>query len=227
MTTFFACGNTYPVKETLKGLGARWNRERRAWEFATEPAQHVEGVTFVPSPLPEGWIVGSGYAVQAGVVFVRPLSLPDKETREYKRGDYHTSLGTWFVRGNDPIDDPSEDLTLSRPVNDEEWAALLAKREVRNNRTAVRESFVSLVHATGNAPKEASIPAKRIEWNRRSRPDYLARDEQSIYLAHYNGADGDDWSFNNCGGYVVWVAPRSAALDAAYDLAAATFEGEE
>ena len=37
-------GNTYPVKEQLKSLGARWNGEQKAWMVAQEKADEARKI---------------------------------------------------------------------------------------------------------------------------------------------------------------------------------------
>ncbi len=37
-------GNTYPVKEALKAIGATWNKEQRAWMIAEEKAEYARAI---------------------------------------------------------------------------------------------------------------------------------------------------------------------------------------
>jgi len=37
-------GNTYPVKEALKALGAHWDKEQRAWLIAASKADHAQAL---------------------------------------------------------------------------------------------------------------------------------------------------------------------------------------
>jgi hypothetical protein len=37
-------GNTYPVKEALKALGAQWDKEQRAWLIAASKAAHAQAI---------------------------------------------------------------------------------------------------------------------------------------------------------------------------------------
>ena len=37
-------GNTYPVKEALKALGAHWDKEQRAWLIAASKAAHAQAL---------------------------------------------------------------------------------------------------------------------------------------------------------------------------------------
>ena len=37
-------GNTYPVKEALKALGARWDGEQRAWLIRADKAEHARAI---------------------------------------------------------------------------------------------------------------------------------------------------------------------------------------
>jgi hypothetical protein len=37
-------GNTYPVKEALKALGAHWDKEQRAWLIAANKAAHAQAI---------------------------------------------------------------------------------------------------------------------------------------------------------------------------------------
>lgn len=39
--------------------------------------------------------------------------------------------------------------------------------------------------------------------------DYLAVKDGILFIAYYNGLDGDNWSYNNYGSYRVWVAKIS------------------
>lgn len=37
-------GNTYPVKEALKAIGAKWNPDAKAWMVASEKADEAKGI---------------------------------------------------------------------------------------------------------------------------------------------------------------------------------------
>jgi hypothetical protein len=37
-------GNTYPVKEQLKGLGARWNGDSKAWMVTPDKAEQAKAI---------------------------------------------------------------------------------------------------------------------------------------------------------------------------------------
>ena len=37
--TIAITGNTYPVKDALKALGARWNADQKAWMVSAERAE--------------------------------------------------------------------------------------------------------------------------------------------------------------------------------------------
>lgn len=37
-------GNTYPVKEALKALGARWNKRAQGWDVADEKADEARAI---------------------------------------------------------------------------------------------------------------------------------------------------------------------------------------
>jgi hypothetical protein len=37
-------GNTYPVKEALKALGAHWDKEQRAWLIAANKDAHARAI---------------------------------------------------------------------------------------------------------------------------------------------------------------------------------------
>ena len=39
--------------------------------------------------------------------------------------------------------------------------------------------------------------------------DYLAVKDEMLFIAYYNGLDGDDWRLNNDGSFRVWVAKIS------------------
>lgn len=43
-------GNTYPVKEALKALGARWNGDRKAWMVAPEKAEEAQAIVAGAGP---------------------------------------------------------------------------------------------------------------------------------------------------------------------------------
>lgn len=43
-------GNTYPVKEQLKALGARWNGDRKAWMVAPEQAGAAQAIVAGAGP---------------------------------------------------------------------------------------------------------------------------------------------------------------------------------
>jgi hypothetical protein len=36
--------NTYPVKEALKALGARWDKKQRAWLIAANKVAHARAI---------------------------------------------------------------------------------------------------------------------------------------------------------------------------------------
>ena len=44
MTTIAITGNTYPVKDQLKALGARWDPDQKAWMVATEKADRAREI---------------------------------------------------------------------------------------------------------------------------------------------------------------------------------------
>ena len=46
-------GNTYPLKEALKALGARWDAEQRAWLIRADKAEHARAIIENPSPAAE------------------------------------------------------------------------------------------------------------------------------------------------------------------------------
>jgi hypothetical protein len=43
-------GNTYPVKEQLKALGARWNPDRKAWMVAPDKADQARQIVASAGP---------------------------------------------------------------------------------------------------------------------------------------------------------------------------------
>lgn len=43
-TTVAITGNTYPVKEQLKALGARWNADAKAWMVAADKADEARRI---------------------------------------------------------------------------------------------------------------------------------------------------------------------------------------
>lgn len=44
MTTVAITGNTYPVKDQLKALGARWNAAAKAWMVAADRADEARRI---------------------------------------------------------------------------------------------------------------------------------------------------------------------------------------
>lgn len=64
-------GNTYPVKERLKSLGARWNRDAQGWDVADEVAEEAQSIVDGAGPVQareyrRGSRYGSSYARFAG-----------------------------------------------------------------------------------------------------------------------------------------------------------------
>lgn len=227
---FVAYGNTYPVKEELKSLGGRWNKETRHWEFTEQPNSQPEGVVIVSYPLPEGWFIYDSEYHEAGSLFRRSLSLRDKETREYPRDAYRVSVATWEEQGFDDFEERWTEMpfTLARPLTNAEWEAKEAKRLMASQIKETRQRFLDLIHEKGNVIEgqlESLPEGDRLVWTRRSQPDYVIRTADSIVVAHYNGASGDDWSYNNYRGYVVWSCPLAEA-EAAYNELLSTFETE-
>ena len=54
MTTIAITGNTYPVKDQLKALGARWNPDAKAWMISEEKADQARAlVTGAPQSAPK------------------------------------------------------------------------------------------------------------------------------------------------------------------------------
>ncbi|MDX1931205.1 MAG: hypothetical protein SFU56_01230 [Capsulimonadales bacterium] len=43
-------GNTYPVKEALKALGATWDKDRRAWMIREEKAAYAQAIVRGETP---------------------------------------------------------------------------------------------------------------------------------------------------------------------------------
>lgn len=44
MATVLITGNTFPVKEQLKALGARWNKDAKGWEVPAEKAEEAKAL---------------------------------------------------------------------------------------------------------------------------------------------------------------------------------------
>ena len=45
-------GNTYPVKEKLKALGARWNGDKKAWMVTADKAEEAQRIVAGAGPKP-------------------------------------------------------------------------------------------------------------------------------------------------------------------------------
>lgn len=52
-------GNTYPVKESLKALGARWNPDAKAWMVAAEKADEARRIVAGAPAKPRNYGTGS------------------------------------------------------------------------------------------------------------------------------------------------------------------------
>jgi hypothetical protein len=88
---------------------------------------------------------------------------------------------------------------------------------------AARERFGWLYAPTEDATTPDEVPGNVLNlpcvqvvppWRQRMSvsPDFLAVDETAglVYSLSYNGADGDNWSYNNLPGYVVAVQPLTS-----------------
>ena len=68
MNTVAISGNTYPVKEALKALGARWNADGKAWMVPADKADEARAlVAGAPAR-------GNGPVVRNGVMYARSRS---------------------------------------------------------------------------------------------------------------------------------------------------------
>lgn len=73
MTLEIIKGNTYPVKDELKALGARWDAEQKAWAVPSDRAEEARAIvagagpkTPAPAVSSEGWhiVPGNTYPVK-------------------------------------------------------------------------------------------------------------------------------------------------------------------
>jgi hypothetical protein len=60
-------GNTYPVKEQLKALGARWNADAKAWMVTPDKAAQAQAIVAGAGPVQRrytvtrrSWVSGGG-----------------------------------------------------------------------------------------------------------------------------------------------------------------------
>jgi hypothetical protein len=55
MTQVLITGNTFPVKDKLKALGARWDPDRKAWTISSDKADKARQIveSLPPDPKPE------------------------------------------------------------------------------------------------------------------------------------------------------------------------------
>lgn len=111
----------------------------------------------------------------------------------------------------------------ARAATDVESAPLrerLGLADVRRDAAIEIKEICAMISTTGDRP-EAVRPGGTVVWERSGGSGgYFERlwiDESAgrIWYDRYNGADGDDWSHNNCGGFaIVTGVPWSEALSA-------------
>ena len=58
-------GNTYPVKEQLKALGAKWNQDCKAWQIDSAKLGQAEAIVRGQTPAQAGKCSKCGTAVKA------------------------------------------------------------------------------------------------------------------------------------------------------------------
>ncbi len=54
-------GNTYPVKEQLKALGARWNNDLKAWMVTPDKAEQAKAIVVGAGPKKSSNRSSNGY----------------------------------------------------------------------------------------------------------------------------------------------------------------------
>jgi hypothetical protein len=115
----------------------------------------------------------------------------------------------------------------ARAATEEESAPLrtqLGRLDVARDAQIELRDIVESIGATGTQPASAQ-PTGEIVWSRNGGSGgYFERlwidvSGGQIWHDRYNGADGDDWSYNNCGGYAVvryvaWTADLDARIRA-------------
>lgn len=226
--SWVAAGDTYPAKDRLKAIGGKWNKEEECWEFSQCPTDAIDGIVFVPSPLPEGWWVFDciDSQIPTGTIFLRPLSRKGSDDR----ADYAICLGQWTDK---TFDEDRERwvncvCTLTRPLTGEEWARFKADRNAAAAAAFAKKTAIdvleSVVRSAPKVPSEKiAVPqdCPRFEFGRRSQPHFAVLGKTEIFLGYYNGASGDNWAPNNWGDYVVWVAERTPEVEAAFFAAQA------
>lgn len=111
-------------------------------------------------------------------------------------------------------DSTSEDLKKDAEFKNEQNVSLekdKLKKSLRNN---VFNSVKSLYESMGNTIKPEKIDyPKGKEVNAGFRGDILILgDDNRVYRAIYNGRDGDDWSYNNSGSYIIEYSENPEAV---------------
>jgi len=89
----YAIGNTYPIKDALKGIGAKWDADAKAWWVGVVKRSELEALLATPStPAQDALPALSGKLV--------PLSGNTYPVREQLRalgGSWDAAAKTWMV----------------------------------------------------------------------------------------------------------------------------------
>ena len=107
-------GNTSQAKDQIKTLpGARWDKIGKCW-WVNSTAQ-IKGVSFIPQPLPEGWII------ECSRYLGSPLSVNSLDYVSVAKDKYMVKMDCWTERD---WSGENIDHYLLRPVTAEEQQAL-------------------------------------------------------------------------------------------------------
>lgn len=79
-----------------------------------------------------------------------------------------------------------------------------------NLRTALKSLSNSYDSSKAETPKQIDFP--KGEKVKVGDTEYIL-DNDTLYRANYNGRDGDDWSYNNSGGYIIQVTKDQDAIN--------------
>jgi len=96
---------------------------------------------------------------------------------------------------------------------------------VQAERRATLRRWRDHIQRHGERPPDADVPREKrlvlahLGWDR----DSIVITAAAIWYVQYNGADGDDWSQNNCAGAIATCIPYDAAI--AHDITAAADAG--
>ena len=132
--------------------------------------------------------------------------------------DYPT--GNYYIIRIKNIDDTNEGKELLAKYHAEQKAKKKRQQHRQKLSDELRD-FVDKRRDSKNFPSEKEFDAKYEDKFSKAETiykgkeymlglyDYLAVKDGMLFIAYYNGLDGDNWSYNNYGSYRIWVAKIS------------------